>query len=1138
MRALSLFLLLPILLWSSLDAKRINNLTLEEETFLNQHPQIRVSNEKDWAPYDYSENGEAKGYAIDYLRLIASKLGVEFIFVTDSWSKLVSKIQAKEIDIIHPISYSNKREAFLNFSNPFISSDMSIVTNDSNKTIRSIEDFRFKKIAVNKGWKTTEYLKENYPEIIFKEYATSKEKLEAVAFGDAEAAIESYMTANYIKQRYLLSSLKIVKRINVGGFNRSYHIASRKDWELMPQIINKALKSITNEEMVKLNKKWINVKVQEIDLNYEEERFLQENSLLRIRASKDYHPFAFSSKNGESIGYVIDYTNLIAKKLGIDIEYIKEQTWQEAINDLKNKKIDILPMMKKTPQREKFALFSNPMLETYIGIATLEEVSQKTSLKSLARKKVGVLKGYWFVGQLQKYYPQLKLIYYETNLDALRALRSGEADAVISTEPVLNYIIKENYLVNLRVKPILNNPYLQKTVGHYAIRKDWGVLTSILQKTMKSITDEELHQLKLKWFGKQGSFSNPLGLEFTNEELNYLKDKNEISMCIDPNWLPYEKFEKGQHIGMSSDYFSHFRKMIPIPITTIKTSTWQETLDFAKMRKCDIVSLAVETPSRKEYLDFPATYLKLPLVIATKPDKPFIASLNDVMIKRLGVVQGYAYVELLRNKYPNINLVEVPSMKEGFELVLSGKLYGFIDSLASVGYGIQNNYLGNLKIAGKIEENLDIGIAVRNDEKALVSIFDKVVKSVDEKKHNEILNKWVAVKYDKAFDYTFLWQILGVVSVIIAFLIYRQHNLKRQNELLQASNDEFAELIDSTIEALYILEEGQCIDVNSEGLKLLGFKDKSEAIGLHALDVIHPDYHDVVKRNLSENITEPYEAQAIKKDGTAVPVLIKGRKFTLRNKEVRVSALIDLSDLKHKEYLLSEHTKMVALGEMLSNVAHQWRQPLSVISTVASGVRVQKEMGMLNDEQFDSDMEAILVNTQYLSKTIDDFRNFIRDDKESVEFSLNEHISKNISILSSMLKLNEIEVILDLSKDIKLYNLENELSQVMMNIVNNAKDAFVERSISERYIFIGTQKEDNRTTIWIQDTAGGIKDDTLAKVFEPYFTTKHKSQGTGLGLYMSSKIMRESLKGDIQVSNQEIDYKGKRYKGAEFRLTL
>lgn len=1138
MRALTLLLFINILLFTSLDAKRINNLTFEEEEFLNQHPQIRVSNEKDWAPYDYSENGEAKGYAIDYMKLIASKLGVEFVFVTDTWSNLVGKIKAKEIDLIHPISYSKKRTEFLTYSDPFISSDMSIVSTDNNKTIRNLDDFRFKKIAVNRGWKVTQYLKENYPEIIFKEYDTSKEKLEAVAYGEAEATLESYMTANYLKQRYLLSNIKIVKRVSINSFQRSYHIASRKDWELMPSIINKALKSITTEEMLMLNKKWINVKSQEIELTKEEELFLHKNSFLRIRASKDYYPFAFSDKNGNSMGYMIDYTNLIAKKLGVDIEYVSNQTWKEAIEDFKAKKLDVLPMMKKTPEREKYAVFSQPILETYIGIATLEEKIKNVNLQNLSKKRVGVLKGYWFIKSLKSHYPYIDLVYYKDNLSALNALKTREIDAVISTEPVLNYLIKENYLFTIKTKPILNNPYLQKTIGHYAIRDDWKLFTRIFNKAIQSITADELRKLRVKWFGLREKTVNPLSLEFENKELDYLRKKEEITMCIDPNWLPYEKFENGKHIGMSQDYFEYFREIIPIPIRTIQTKTWQETLDFAKSRKCDIVSLAVETPKRKVYLDFPATYLKLPLVIATKPDKPFIASINDVMTKRLGVVKGYAYVELLKNKYPDIKLVEVDSMKEGFEDVLSGKLYGFIDSLASIGYAIQNDFLGNLKIAGKIEENLDIGIGVRNDEKALSTIFDKAIKSVDEQKHNEILNKWVAVKYEKEFDYTLLWEILGVITFILGFLIYRQYTLKKQNEILQASNDEFAELINSTIEALYILEDGKCIDVNSVGMELLGFKEKSEVIGLHALDVIHPDYHEIVKHNLQENVTEPYEAQAVKKDGTIVPVLIKGRKFMLRNKEVRVSALIDLTELKHKEFLLSEHTKMVALGEMLSNIAHQWRQPLSVISTVASGARVQKEMGMLQDDQFDEDMEAILINTQYLSKTIDDFRNFILDDKVSIEFDLKTHIEKNVLILSSMLKFNEIEVILDVQKDISLYNLENELSQVMMNIINNAKDAFIEREISPRYIFITTAKEAGKTVILIQDSAGGIPDETLPKIFEPYFTTKHKTQGTGLGLYMSNKIIRESMKGDIQVSNKTFVYEGVSYKGAEFRLTL
>jgi len=1139
-----ILLLIVNCLFASSNVQLFDKLNDEEKQFLLKHPQIIVSNEKDWAPYDYNEQGVAKGYAIDYLKLIASKLDIEFKFETDTWSNLLEKIKTKKIDIIHPISYNKSREKYLSYANKFIEADIAIVSIDTQNGIKSISDLENKIVAVGKGWNSTKYLRKNYPRIIFKEYDTSKEKLEAVAFGKADAAIEYYMTTNYIKNRYLLDNLKIVDRIDIDALKLNLHIAVRKDWPIFTSIINKVIENITDEEILSLNKKWINSNNENIILTKEEYDFLKQNPEILTRVAKDYYPFSFTEKD-EAKGYVIDYSNLLAKKLGIKFKYVKNQTWNEALDALKNSKIDIIPMMKKTSKREDFAIFSEPLLETYIGIASLKENIKTISLKNLENKKVGVLPGYWFVDNLKKYYPKIEIVTYLDHQKALNALRDGSIYAVVSTEPVLQYIIKMNYFVDIKTKPILNSVHLKKSVEHYAIRKDWPLMNSILTKAMNSLKDEDVLVLKEKWFGTQNSFSNPLNIGFSSDELNYMKEKQSFNMCIDPNWMPYEKIQNGEHIGMSSDYFDIFKKIIPIPINLVGTATWTQTLEYSKNRKCDLISLAIPTPKRLEYLDFTDSYINVPLVIATDLKKPFLTSFKDVLNEKIGVVKGYAYYELLKNKYPNINLVEVQNVDDGMKKVISGSIYGFVDSLAVVGYSVQRDYLGSIKIAGKVGEELILGVAVRNDEPLLKNIFNKMVNQLKDEEHLEILNKWVSVTYDKSFDSSWVWKIIGLVFVLFIFFTYRQNMLEKQNsmlldsqKILQETNAEFEHLINSTMEAIFVWKDDKCINANLEAVKLFRYDSKDELLQLGAFDIVDPLFHEQVKLKREEKFSLPYEINALRKDGTVFPVLVQGHNFILRNSEVRVSALIDLTDIKHKEKLLTEHTKMVALGEMLGNISHQWRQPLSVISTAASGMQLQKEMNMLSDEMFSETMESIVLNTNYLSNTINDFTNFIKDNKTKKDFDLAEHIKKDLTILHSMLKIEHIDVITDIEEGVKVYNFENELSQAIINIISNSKDAFVDKKLNDRLIFIKGYMNEGKAELIIKDNAGGIDNDIIDKIFEPYFTTKHKYQGTGVGLFMTNKIIVESMNGTIDVSNDLYTYNDTLYKGAMFRLTL
>ncbi len=254
------------------------------------------------------------------------------------------------------------------------------------------------------------------------------------------------------------------------------------------------------------------------------------------------------------------------------------------------------------------------------------------------------------------------------------------------------------------------------------------------------------------------------------------------------------------------------------------------------------------------------------------------------------------------------------------------------------------------------------------------------------------------------------------------------------------------------------------------------------------------------------------------------------------NLEKRITEEIEKNEKIQNQLFKSE--KMASMGEMIGNIAHQWRQPLSVISTASSGMLVQKEFDILSDEEFTKNCEAINRNAQYLSKTIDDFKNFIKKESVKEKYSLEDTINSTLQIIEGTLKNNEIKVILELEDDINIIGYGNELTQCLINIFNNAKDVLVDINSEDRFIFIKTKLENDKAIICIQDTAGGIPEDILPKIFEPYFTTKHQSQGTGLGLHMTYNLIVDGMGGNIVAKNSNIDYNSKQYTGAKFLITL
>ena len=240
--------------------------------------------------------------------------------------------------------------------------------------------------------------------------------------------------------------------------------------------------------------------------------------------------------------------------------------------------------------------------------------------------------------------------------------------------------------------------------------------------------------------------------------------------------------------------------------------------------------------------------------------------------------------------------------------------------------------------------------------------------------------------------------------------------------------------------------------------------------------------------------------------------------------------------LTEREKLLIQQSKMAQMGEMLENIAHQWRQPLSVITTTASGLKVQQEFSVLTNEELKESLDSIMKAAVHLSITIDDFRNFYKNDKEKKNFSLKNAVEKSITLLSSKFTNQEIEIKIEVA-DIEISGFENELIQVFINILNNAKDELIKMDNKNRFIHIFTKKEKDNICISFRDNAGGIKKELLEHIFDNYFTTKEEENGTGIGLYMS-KLIIDKINGKIKASNEMIDYNNKTYAGAKFNITI
>ncbi len=260
----------------------------------------------------------------------------------------------------------------------------------------------------------------------------------------------------------------------------------------------------------------------------------------------------------------------------------------------------------------------------------------------------------------------------------------------------------------------------------------------------------------------------------------------------------------------------------------------------------------------------------------------------------------------------------------------------------------------------------------------------------------------------------------------------------------------------------------------------------------------------------------------------------------LRKKFEKYKKEIDqhLLNNEKQQNLLAQQSKMAAMGEMIGNIAHQWRQPLSTITTSATGMQLQQELNLLESKDLLKGLDCINKSAQYLSHTIDDFRNFFTTNKKKNVFSIKNSIKQAISLVSVQFYKKDIEIIEDI-EDIEICSYENELIQVIINLLNNARDELIKKQDNEkRLIFISTSIQNDQLILSVKDNANGIPSSVINQIFEPYFSTKESSTGTGIGLFMSKEIILKNMQGTLEAKNETYVYNEERYKGAIFTITL
>ncbi len=388
--------------------------------------------------------------------------------------------------------------------------------------------------------------------------------------------------------------------------------------------------------------------------------------------------------------------------------------------------------------------------------------------------------------------------------------------------------------------------------------------------------------------------------------------------------------------------------------------------------------------------------------------------------------------------------------------------------------------------------------------------------------------------------------------------------IQEKTQEVQEQKDIYENVYQKSTDGILLIEDGKFINCNESIVKMLQYSSKNELLNIHP-SKLSPQYQPDGRKsfekanemmqialNAGSHAFEWMHTRATGENFWAEIVLTK---ITQNNKDIlhvvwrdidaRKEAERQLEQLtktlrqkvdeevkksRQKDQAMLQQTKLAQMGEMISMIAHQWRQPLTAISAISNDLTMKIMLNKYDKDYFNQKLKNLANLSQHLSKTIDDFRNFYKEDKRKTEILYLSVVKNALNIVSISIKNKNIELITDFNCHKKVNTYPNELQQVILNLIKNAEDVLLENKVEKPYIHIKTYDDDSWSYLEVSDNGGGIKEDIMDKIFEPYFSTKTKKDGTGLGLYMSKTIIEEHCDGKLIVSNSE--------DGAVFKIAL
>lgn len=808
-----------------------------------------VASDRNYPPFSQlGTDGKAYGMLIDLWRLWAEKTGHRLEFLMTDWPNTLTALEDGKADFHSGLFPTAERSLWMHFSKRIYEVESAIFYLPEYGEILSPKSLSGQEVGAIRSSYQADYIGKHYPEMQLIEFESYAGLIEAAerglikSFMDEVQRVKYRMFHRYQRGRFKpLAALHLRNQIHAGALLGNAELIAA---------INSGLGRITPAEWRALEDRWIidpadriySSGSRAIELDPKEIAWLAAHPNIRVGADPNHPPYSFVNDHGQFSGISADFVKILNDRLGINLRMVPGLTWQEILAGARQGTIDLISAVRKTPEREEFFNFSKTYTPNLLVVITRNDNSDIKSRYDIEGRKIALIRGYASHEEIAKQFPSIETFWYAKPLYALKAVSTGRADVYIGPQGTSSYLIGEHAMTNLKVAAIYDD---SPEGERFAVRKDWPELVDIINKALDTIPTEDRFKIMSKWI--------TLGMDLAQEKKNVLKkeekewliDKRNIRLGVDPSWPPFEFFDATKtYAGIASDYVHVLNKRLNIKMVPIAGLSWPEVLKKAQDGEIDVLPCVVKTPERAKYLLFTRPYLSFPMVILARDDAPYISGVLDFESEKIAIVKGYVSQEILERNYPDRKFFLTGNVDEALRAVSRGKVEAFVGNLASISYATQKLGLTNLKVATTTPYKYELSFAVRKDWPELIHILNKTLETIADSDASTIHNRWINVRFERQFDWMLVLKIVMPILLVggLALFFFVRWNRALSREVIERKKVEQA-LVESRASARGLL------DATQESLLLLDRQGTILAVNHTAAHRLHQEPEDLVGTN-------------------------------------------------------------------------------------------------------------------------------------------------------------------------------------------------------------------------------------------------------------------------------------------------